>query len=440
MIGAVGTALVPVRKIAARAIGLGLLSLAAGAAAVAQPARDPFQGIDTNGDGVLSIDEMRAVREKSIGRLDGNRDGRISLQEFISQGRPGGRTRSPTAFQRRLFARLDTDGDGFISRAEREASLKRLFARFDANGDGRITRTEFEAARRGRGRSESGSQVLPRATADRGARGAVVASAAVAVRSRFVTPPAASSGVQAVGGFFERADANGDGAVTFDEMRRARDAMVARIDANGDGRISLSEFLDFKRPGPVRQRSPEWRRRVFARIDADGDGFVSAAEREASLKRRFARLDGNGDGRISRAELDAARARQQKRRAARTGAESFRQADRDGDGKLSLEEVVAARARLLRKMDADRDGRVTKDEFVKFTPPGEDKRPGFFARQRRLRLFASFDRDRDGVLTADEQAAVVTSWFKKADVDRDGQLTASELSHTRTRLRTKSQR
>lgn len=440
MFGAVGTALVPVRTIAATAIGLGLLSLAAGATALAQPARDPFQGIDTNGDGVLSMDEMRAVREKSIGRLDTNRDGRISLPEFVARGRPGAGARPPTAFQRRIFARLDTDGDGFISRAEREASLKRLFSRIDANGDGRISRAEFEAARRGRDRSESGAKAWPRSATSRDHRGTMFAAMRIAARGRHASPSATYSDVRSVRGFFERADANNDGAVTFDEMRRARDAMVARIDADGDGRISLREFLDFKRPGSARQRSSEWRRRVFARIDADGDGFVSQAEREASLKRRFARVDANGDGRVSRAELDAARARRQEHRSARAGAESFRKADRNGDGTLSLDEVVSARADMLRKMDTDGDGKVTRDEFLKFTPPDDGKRPGFFARQRRARLFASFDRDRDGVLTADEQAAVVKSWFERADVDRDGRLTESELAHTRTRLRTKTQR
>ena len=48
------------------------------------------------------------------------------------------------------FKKIDTDGDGKISRAEAQANAPRLFARFDevdTNKDGFITPDEMKAAR-----------------------------------------------------------------------------------------------------------------------------------------------------------------------------------------------------------------------------------------------------------------------------------------------------
>ena len=44
--------------------------------------------------------------------------------------------------RRSPFDRLDTDRDGFVSRAEFNAGSEQIFARCDKNGDGRITRGE----------------------------------------------------------------------------------------------------------------------------------------------------------------------------------------------------------------------------------------------------------------------------------------------------------
>ena len=46
------------------------------------------------------------------------------------------------------FARLDADGDGYVTRAEarNDAEILRTFRRADANKDGRLDRTEFAAA------------------------------------------------------------------------------------------------------------------------------------------------------------------------------------------------------------------------------------------------------------------------------------------------------
>ena len=47
---------------------------------------------------------------------------------------------------KRIFAAYDKNGDGLIDRAERVASLRERFRKLDANKDGRVTREEFATA------------------------------------------------------------------------------------------------------------------------------------------------------------------------------------------------------------------------------------------------------------------------------------------------------
>lgn len=84
--------------------------------------------LDTDGDGRISRAEFVAPFD----RLDRNHDGVIDASEMEGDG-PGGR----------FLARLDTNGDGKVSRAEYEAP----FARLDANGDGFIDQNEMAGLR-----------------------------------------------------------------------------------------------------------------------------------------------------------------------------------------------------------------------------------------------------------------------------------------------------
>ena len=60
-----------------------IAGLAAGAAS-AQPS-ERFRGLDRDGDGFLSRDEVREVRgyERAFEEADDNRDGRLSADEFV---------------------------------------------------------------------------------------------------------------------------------------------------------------------------------------------------------------------------------------------------------------------------------------------------------------------------------------------------------------------
>mgnify|MGYP000447453678 CR=1 FL=1 len=87
--------------------------------------RARFEGADSDGDGVLSREELvarmmerRAERihrhaDHMIDRHDANGDGRLSMDEMRADHRP------------RMFERVDTDGNGAISAEEFDAMRAR---------------------------------------------------------------------------------------------------------------------------------------------------------------------------------------------------------------------------------------------------------------------------------------------------------------------------
>ncbi|HSN20819.1 MAG TPA: hypothetical protein VLS49_09085 [Usitatibacter sp.] len=98
-----------------------------------------LKAADANGDGVLSRDEALAFAAKRFDSLDANHDGQVTADEVRA------------SFQQKRaehWKKLDTDGDGRISKAEAQANAPRLAARFDqldANGDGFLTPEELRA-------------------------------------------------------------------------------------------------------------------------------------------------------------------------------------------------------------------------------------------------------------------------------------------------------
>ena len=101
-----------------------------------------LKAADTNGDGMISREEAAALPmvAKNFDQIDANRDGQVTFDElraFHEQQRA------------EHWKRLDTDGDGRISRQEAQANAPRLAERFDkldTNGDGFLTPDELRAA------------------------------------------------------------------------------------------------------------------------------------------------------------------------------------------------------------------------------------------------------------------------------------------------------
>lgn len=125
---------------------------------------EQFKRADADGNGVLS----RAEAERGMPRfarnfdaIDTNRDGDLAPEEiraWLKAQRSRAKANTRSRFEEH-FARADADGDGALSRAEAESAMPRIAAKFDridADRDGRLTREEmrawFEARRAARAR------------------------------------------------------------------------------------------------------------------------------------------------------------------------------------------------------------------------------------------------------------------------------------------------
>lgn len=98
-----------------------------------------------------------------------------------------------------------------------------------------------------------------------------------------------------MGQMMEKVDANGDRAVTQEEIDTFRAATVANADASGEGDISLDEFETIYLE-MMRERMVD----AFQNLDADGDGVVTNAEMDKRFGNIVERMDRNDDGKLDR--------------------------------------------------------------------------------------------------------------------------------------------
>ena len=102
---------------------------------------------DADHDGKVTKQEYVDARAAQFSRLDRNGDGFID----DADSREGGNERGQRA-AKALRGRIDSNGDGKISKEEFVNAPTMLFDKFDANKDGVLDATELEAARNAAGR------------------------------------------------------------------------------------------------------------------------------------------------------------------------------------------------------------------------------------------------------------------------------------------------
>lgn len=183
---------------------------------------------------------------------------------------------------------------GVMTRDALLRHVRSMFARLDTNHDGFITRDELGAARARMMRpAQMGERVRERRFEGR--------ARAVASRDR--------------NAMFNRLDANHDGVISRQEFMAARPrieerrTVVVREGASGLPPIGDKPGASFRMHRMAMRGG--FAAHMFAMADTNHDGRVSLAEAEAAAIAHFDRVDLNHDGRITPDERRQAHARMQ---------------------------------------------------------------------------------------------------------------------------------
>ncbi|MEO8558879.1 MAG: EF-hand domain-containing protein, partial [Rhodospirillales bacterium] len=155
----------------------------------------------------------------------------------------------------------------------------------------------------------------------------------------------------------------------------------------------------------------------FKNMDANKDGFISKSEFVDFSGKTFDRADTNKDGVMTEDEALAAR------RAQEIARQSVTRQDF----------VNNQTARYLAELDVNKDGKISRTEFMALAGPADQKpvqgqgtyqqKVAFFTQQ-----FAEIDTNKDGFLDKPELAAFWTKIFNNLDTNKDGKLTPQEIA------------
>lgn len=130
----------------------------------------------------------------------------------------------------------------------------------------------------------------------------------------FSATPALAQGFDRDRMSFEQMDSNGDGRVTREELRAAREQMFAKRDRNRDGYLDKADL-----PKRAARRMGDRGAELRERIDSNGDGRISKEEFVNGDTLLFDMADKNSDGELDAEEIEAAKTAMRERLKERRG-------------------------------------------------------------------------------------------------------------------------
>lgn len=362
--------------------------------------RDAFIHMDRDSDGFVGLEEMmlsvrhavgddrypalRSYLEPMFHVADKDKDGRLSLTEFLSSFAEGPgvvpadvinqcvssiRVRlsdEEIAALQENFFRIDKNQDGYIDRDELTVALKEiLLAKFPDLTDhtfGEIVTVVLASADSDNDGKLSLSEFIRSFQEDQG----VLPAAFIDVRAQHVARQLTKEEVEVLKDAFAALDKNNDGFVDFVEMYQALwetlessiqdknqvrelcELIMVTADRNQKGMLTLTDFirnfvqnLDLMKI-PVAAAQDKIRKsrdtlrnmfdsgaldklvQVFADLDKNNDGFLDHSELDDILKKIFADVFPEWDSETTVAVINSI----------------VSAADTDQDGRLSLEEFV----------------------------------------------------------------------------------------------------
>merc|ERR1719266_1791820 len=264
---------------------------------------------------------------------------------------------------------------------------------------------------------------------------------------------------------FKRFDADGDGEITFQELKSGASsvakfsegelaAIFAVGDIDNDGKISFCEFARMVLPSTDEKISVIKKTlgsaneisAAFKKFDANNDGAISVQELKNGLKSTgvkfsdqeieviFAVADLDGDGEISEAEFDNLMGTAVSFGRVEDVKAAFFRFDKNGDGAIDrseLKQMLCATGKtpsdqevdqLFRKGDVDGDGQIDIQEFIHLMFPAATatitKLQKSFKNLNEVKAaFRKFDVDGDGHITRLELRQVMPK-FTEAEVDQ----------------------